>query len=112
MRKVMRESDHLIREFIKSGGFDVSGIIEEWPELHNIEDDHYVKDFIDMEMSSTEGTTIEKLWSDVQHEFHEKYAGTSSQQWYKLVKDYVISKTHNKDISDDEIFSYDMAAEP
>lgn len=111
-RKVNQKLDEILRKFILKGGLDISDNTNSWHVINSVEEDSKVKAFIDFHMSEPGGTTIEKLWTACQHEYGEKYGGTTSQQWYHLIKDYVQSKTHRYEISDTELFYWDKAAEP
>lgn len=111
-RVVRRESDIIIRKFITDGGFDVSTMMEVWPTLKQIDEDHRVRDFVDMNLSSKEGITLEKLWVAVQHEFGVQYPGTSEREWYNMVRDYVKEKTHKTYLNNKDVITLDMAAEP
>jgi type I restriction enzyme R subunit len=111
-RETRRESDKILKKFITDGGFDVSTMLEVWPKIKHIQDDSHVKDFVDMYLMYGEGTTLEKLWADVQHEFGEKYAGTSSREWFTALREYAKEKTHKTYIKNNEVIRMDMAAEP
>jgi type I restriction enzyme R subunit len=111
-REARRESDRIISKFITDREFDASTKLEVWPKLQHIEDNSRVRNFIDMNLLSEEGITLEKLWATVQHEFGGQYAGTSAREWYNLLRDYVKEKTHKSYISNKDIIKLDMAAEP
>lgn len=111
-RVARRESDKIIKKFILDGGFDVSTLIEEWPKIANLADDPQVQNFVDMQLESLEGTTLEKLWTATIHEFSAKYAGTSNREWYTMLRNYMMKRANISSLDDDETIRLDMAAEP
>lgn len=111
-RIARRESNDIIKKFILDGGFDVSTLIEEWPKIANLADDPQVQNFVDMQLESLEGTTLEKLWTATIHEFSAKYAGTSNREWYTMLRNYMMKRANKSSLDDDETIRLDMAAEP
>lgn len=109
-RKVKREAVTLLSKFILEKGLDLSDLLGE--RLEDVNDDTQVKNFVDLEMDSSDGISINKLWADTHHEFSAKYEGMTSRDWHDIIKKYVLSKTQKEDMDDNEIFKMDMAAEP
>jgi hypothetical protein len=48
----------------------------------------------------------------IQEEFKDEYASMGTRQWYHVVRDYMQRMTQRPHLQDEEIVTWQMAAEP
>ena len=96
---------------------DLIIFLEHTPSLYDysitqLEDSPKMADYADEVMYRDKGISILKLSHLIQEEFKDEYASMGTRQWYHVVRDYMQRMTQRPHLQDEEIVTWQMAAEP
>lgn len=96
---------------------DLIIFLEHTPSLYDysvssLEESPKLAAYADEVMYRDKGISILKLSHLIQEEFKDEYASMGTRQWYHVVRDYMQRMTQRPHLQDEEIVTWQMAAEP
>ena len=96
---------------------DLIIFLEHTPSLYDysvssLEESPKLAAYADEVMYRDKGISVLKLSHLIQEEFKDEYASMGSRQWYHVVRDYMQRMTQRPHLQDEEIVTWQMAAEP
>lgn len=96
---------------------DLIIFLEHTPSLYDysvssLEESPKLAAYADEVMYRDKGISVLKLSHLIQEEFKDEYASMGTRQWYHVVRDYMQRMTQRPHLQDEEIVTWQMAAEP
>ena len=105
--RINQKAEQFLRDFILSNG-DMD-IPEYGRKLSDINEDARIVEFADTVMSVHNGISVLLLEKECIERFGEEYSAMSMPDWFKVIYDYMKTKTHRYDLKQDDIVYWNVA---
>lgn len=105
--RINQKTEQFLRDFILSNG-DMD-IPEYGRKLSDINEDARIVEFADTVMSVHNGISVLLLEKECIERFGEEYSAMSMPDWFKVIYDYMKTKTHRYDLKQDDIVYWNVA---
>lgn len=105
--RINQKTEQFLRDFILSNG-DMD-IPEYGRKLSDINEDVRIVEFADTLMAMHNGISVLLLEKECIERFGEEYSAMSMPDWFKVIYDYMKTKTHRYDLKQDDIVYWNVA---